>query len=189
MPAADSLAALMKKWPLNSITLFATTHSKLRKVVDGTGTQVVTCMINKWTAKINEKEIYNEKCPPRVREEKKKRKKKEDGCISHHPWKLLPLSTKELRRRRISPWTKPEDKLLSFLYAFDHSISLWSCPAIVALTKVQFLSPFSLPNLLYRARWAHLPNSKEPPKSGPYIYIYIYILFFLFQHNSFKIMI
>ena len=42
-------------------------------------------MINKWTAKINEKEIYNEKCPPRVREEKKKRKKKEDGCISHHP--------------------------------------------------------------------------------------------------------
>ena len=140
----------MKKWPLNSITLFATTHSKLRKAADGTGTQVVTCMINKWTTKINEKEIYNGKCPPRVKEEKKKRKKKEDGCNSHHPWKLLLLSTKEPRRRRISPWKKPEDKLLPFLHEFDHSISLQSCPAVVAFTKAQFLSPFSLPNLLYR---------------------------------------
>ena len=57
----------------------------MRKAADGTGTQVVTCMINKWTTKINEKEIYNGKCPPRVKEEKKKRKKKEDGCNSHHP--------------------------------------------------------------------------------------------------------
>ena len=76
MPAADSLAALMKKRPLNSITLFAATHSKLRKVVNGTGTQVTTCMINKWTAKINEKEIYNGRCPPRVGGRKKERKKK-----------------------------------------------------------------------------------------------------------------
>ena len=53
MPAADSLAALMKKWPLNSVTLFTATHSKLRKASDGTGTQVATCIINKWTAKIN----------------------------------------------------------------------------------------------------------------------------------------
>ena len=51
--------------------MFAVTHSKLRKASDGTGTQVVTCMINNWTAKINEKEIYNGKCPLRVGEEKK----------------------------------------------------------------------------------------------------------------------
>ena len=70
MPATDSLAALMKKRPLNSITLFAATHSKLRKVANGTGTQVATCMINKWTAKINEKEIYNGRCPSRVGEKK-----------------------------------------------------------------------------------------------------------------------
>ena len=56
---------------MNSITLFVVTHSKLRKASDGTGTQVVTCMINNWTTKINEKEIYNEKCPLRVGEEKK----------------------------------------------------------------------------------------------------------------------
>ena len=59
MPAADNLATLMKKLPLNSIILFATTYSKLRKAMDGTDTQVATCMINKWTAKINEKGIYN----------------------------------------------------------------------------------------------------------------------------------
>ena len=106
----------------------------------------------------------------REREKKRKRKKKEDGCSSYHPWKFSLLSTKEPRRRRISPRTKPEDKLLPFLHTIDHPISLWSCPAVGALTKTQFLSPFSLPNLLYRARWvwAHLPNSKEPSKSGSY---------------------
>ena len=160
----------MKKWPLNSIILFATTHSKLRKAVDGTDTQVATCMINKWTAKINENEIYNRKCPPRRKGEKNKRKKKEDGCSSHHPWKLSSLSTKEPRRRRISPRALPEDKLLPFFHVSDHSIFLWLCPAVEALTKAQFLSLFSLPNLLYRACWvwAHSPNSKKPPKSEPY---------------------
>ena len=86
MPAADSLATLMKKLPLNSTTLFAATHSKLRRAADGTGTPVATCMINKWTAKINEKELYNEKCPPRRGErEKSKRREKEEGCSSYHP--------------------------------------------------------------------------------------------------------
>ena len=61
MPIADSLATLMKKLSLNSTTLFAATHSKLRKAVDGIDTPVATCVINKWTAKINEKEIYNRK--------------------------------------------------------------------------------------------------------------------------------
>ena len=55
---------------MNSITLFAATHSKLRKAVDGTGTQVATCMINKWTTKINEKEIYNTRGPPRMGKKK-----------------------------------------------------------------------------------------------------------------------
>ena len=40
---------------MNNITLVATTHSK----VDETSTQVATCMINKWMAKINGKEVYN----------------------------------------------------------------------------------------------------------------------------------
>ena len=53
MPAAGSLATLMKEWPLNSVTLSTVTHSKLRKVLDGIGTQVATCMINRWTVKMN----------------------------------------------------------------------------------------------------------------------------------------
>ena len=119
----------MRKWPLNSITLFSTTHSKLRMAVDGTGTQVTTCMINKWTAKINEKEIYNTRGLPRMGQEKKEeeRDRKEEGRSSYHPRKLLQLSTKEPRRRRINPRTKPEDKLPPFPYTFDHSISVWSC--------------------------------------------------------------
>ena len=64
--------------------MFAATHSKLRKATDGTGTQVATCMINKWTAQINEKEIYNEKCPPKARRQKKKEKK--EG----RRWQFLP---------------------------------------------------------------------------------------------------
>ena len=55
--------------------MFAVTHSKLRKVADRTSTQVATCMINKWMVKINEKEIYNRKCPPKGGEEERKRKK------------------------------------------------------------------------------------------------------------------
>ena len=86
----------MKKWPLNSTTLFAATHSKLRKTADGTGTPVATCMIDKWTAKINEKEIYiMENALLEWEGGKSKRRKKEEGCSSYHPWKLSPLSTKE----------------------------------------------------------------------------------------------
>ena len=122
------------------------------------------------------------------RERKRKRRKKEDGCSSYHPWKLSPLSTKEPRRRRISLQTKPEDKLLPFLHTFDHPISLWSCPAVGALTKTLFLSPFSLPNLLYRPRWvwAHFPNSKEPPKSGLYSY---YLSFFICLFKELRIIL
>ena len=88
MPAADSLAALMRKWPLNNITLFAATHSKLRKAADGTGTQVATCMINKWMAKINGEEIYNTRDPSRIEKEKEEKDKKKDGRSSYHPQKL-----------------------------------------------------------------------------------------------------
>ena len=49
---------------MNSITLVASTHRKLEKVAGGTSTQVATCMINKWRAKINGKEVYNVRNPP-----------------------------------------------------------------------------------------------------------------------------
>ena len=49
---------------MNSTTLVAATHRKLEKAANETSTQVVTCMINKWRAKINEKEVYNVRNPP-----------------------------------------------------------------------------------------------------------------------------
>ena len=58
MLAAGSLATLVKEWPLNSVTLSTATHSKLREALDGTDTQVATCMINRWTAKMKGVERY-----------------------------------------------------------------------------------------------------------------------------------
>ena len=43
---------------MNSVTLSTTTHSKLREALDGTDTQVATCMINRWTAKMKGAEGY-----------------------------------------------------------------------------------------------------------------------------------
>ena len=52
MPTAGNLAALMKEGPLNSVMLSIATHSKLREALDETDTQVTTCAIDKWTAKM-----------------------------------------------------------------------------------------------------------------------------------------
>ena len=38
--------------------LTTTTHSKLREALDGTGTQVTTCAIDRWTAKMKKIEGY-----------------------------------------------------------------------------------------------------------------------------------
>ena len=154
MPAADILAALMKKWPLNSTTLFAATHSKLRRMADGTGIPIVTCMINKWMTKINGKEIYNWKCPP---EREREVERKENDCSSYHPESFRRSALKnEEEESFLGP--SPRIYLYPSFRQFDHPISWWSCPSVGAFTKAQFLSPFFLPNLLYRARWvwAHL---------------------------------
>ena len=88
MPTVDDLAALMRKWPLNSITLVVATHNKLKKTADRTSIQVATCMINKWKAKINGKEVYNVRNPPGMGDKKKNRLKK-DSCCFYHLGKIL----------------------------------------------------------------------------------------------------
>ena len=88
MPTADDLAALMRKLPLNSITLVTATHNKLKKTANRTSTQVATCMINKWIAKINGKEVYNVRNPPGM-EDKKKNRLKKDSCCFYYPGKIL----------------------------------------------------------------------------------------------------
>ena len=54
--------------------MFAATHSKVKKATNGTGTQVATCMINKWMAKINGNKVYNIRGPPRIGLKKRRRK-------------------------------------------------------------------------------------------------------------------
>ena len=53
MHPTNVLAALMRKGPLNSVALVTATHRGFGKVVDGTSTRVMTCIINRWRAKIN----------------------------------------------------------------------------------------------------------------------------------------
>ena len=62
-----------------STTLVVATHRGFGKVADGTSTRVMTCMINRWRVKINWKEIYNVRDPPRMRDRGKGEKKGEDS--------------------------------------------------------------------------------------------------------------
>ena len=56
---ANFLTAFIWRRPLNSVVLVVSTHKVLVKVSDGTSTQVVAWTIDKWRAKIIQREIYN----------------------------------------------------------------------------------------------------------------------------------
>ena len=43
------------------MTSIITTNRKQGRTADGTGTEVGTCLINKWRAKINQEGLYNVK--------------------------------------------------------------------------------------------------------------------------------
>ena len=62
--AATFLIAFMWKRPLNNATLANTTHRKPKRVSDGTGTQVMTQMMNKYMVKMIQMELYNVRDPP-----------------------------------------------------------------------------------------------------------------------------
>ena len=161
----------MKKWPLNSITLFATTHSKLRKAGDGTGTQVATYMINKWTAKINEKEIYNEKCPPKARRQKKKEKK--EG----RQWQFLPppkaFATKHQRTNEKK--SQSSDQTWGYTFTLPSDDSIIPSPYDQVRLLELSLNPSSWAHFLYQTycigpigfRFICVYN-EGPPKSRPY---------------------
>ena len=61
--AANSLAAFMWRKPLNSAVLVAPTHRGPVRMSDGTSTQAVAWTIDKWRAKIIQREIYNIRYP------------------------------------------------------------------------------------------------------------------------------
>ena len=150
MLTANNLAALIRKWPLNSITLVVATHRKLEKAADGTSTQVVICMINKWRAKINGKEVYNVRNPPGMGDRKIDRGKTVVVCIILESFCHQVLENQEEEpilgsSPRINFHTSPHVLVIQTY--------LQPCPVVVILTKAQFLNPFST-NLLYWASWA-----------------------------------
>ena len=141
MPTSDNLAALMRKWPLNSITLVTATHSKLKKAVDGTSTQVATYMINKWRAKINGKEVYNVRDPPGMGDRKIDCRK--TVAVFTTLKSFCNQSPKNQEGESVLG-SSPRINYHSSPHVFDHSIYLRSCPVVATLTKAQFLSPFSI---------------------------------------------
>ena len=160
MPATDSLVALMRKWPLNSITLFVTTHSRLRRAADGTGTQVATCMINKWMAKINEEEIYNIRGPPRMKDKKKEIEERrllflplwKASVTKHQRTKKKNQSLDQARGQTITP--PPTCLIITSIYDYVRLLKLSLKPNSWA---------HSLPDLLYWARgiWAYSHNNRS----------------------------
>ena len=62
--AATFLTAFTWRRPLNSVVLATTTHIKLKRVSDGTGTQVRAWLINKCRIKMIQRELYNVRDPP-----------------------------------------------------------------------------------------------------------------------------
>ena len=60
----------MWRKPLNSVILTTATHKKIKKVPDGTSTQVIAQMINKCMIKMVQEELYNVKDLARMVDEK-----------------------------------------------------------------------------------------------------------------------
>ena len=78
--------------------MVAATHSKLKKAADETSTKVATCMINKWRAKINGKEVYNVRDPPGIVEEKK-REIEGRRLLFLPPWKASAMKHRRTKKK------------------------------------------------------------------------------------------
>ena len=62
--AATFLAAFILRRPLNSAALATTTHRKPESVFDETSIQVRAQMVNKYSIKMTQNELYNVRDPP-----------------------------------------------------------------------------------------------------------------------------
>ena len=128
-------------------------------------------MINKWTTKINEKKIYNEKCPPKGREEERKRKK--GGRRLQFLPPLKAFAAKHQRTEEKKNQFSNKARGYTFTLPLDDSI-IPSPYDYVRLLELS-LKPISRAHFLYQIHCIRpvgfgliCANSKEPPKSGPY---------------------
>ena len=142
MPAARSLAALMKEWPLNSVILSTATHSKLREALDGTDTQVATYMINRWAAKMKGAEGYI------TREISRRR----GIAVQKTPESSSRVVSEEEKKNSSSDEARGQTFTLPLPLWWSCSLTIlpdcWWSPR-----KGPVLEPVSLPNSLYWAYW------------------------------------
>ena len=160
MPAVGSLAALMKEWPLNSVILSTTTHSKLREALDGTDTQVATCTIDKWTTKMKGAEEYITKEISRRRRMTIQKTSKSSSCVVLEEEKENSSSNEAREQTFTLPlcyWRSCSPTILP---------DCWPSPC-----KGPVLESASLPNSLYWACWVRVRSHlqwRTRPKLGPY---------------------
>ena len=141
------------------------THSKLRESLDGTDTQVATCAIDRWTAKMKRTEGYI------TREISRRR----GGQFGRHQEVLLVEYQKRGRKKIILDRGPRMSFDLSPNHAVDDPVPQRSCPTVESiLTKAQFSSP-----LLYQIHciwpvgfeFAHIYSERSPPNRDPTIII------------------
>ena len=118
----------------------AVTHSKLRKVLDGTGTQVATCIINRWTVKMNGREGYitTEISQERGTEERRRKRRKT----------IAVLRTPESSRREASENQEEEEFILGLslrinFYPFSTHSTISLPYSLIRLLKKPSLRPSS----------------------------------------------
>ena len=143
--------------------LTTTTHSKLREALDGTNTQVTTCAIDRWTAKMKRTEGY-------ITREISRRGGRFGGRQE-----VLLVECQERRRRNHSRPGPRTSFDLSPRHVVDDPVTQQSRSTVESvLTKAQFSSP-----LLYQIHcigpvgfgFAHIYSERSPPKRDPTIII------------------
>ena len=132
----------MKEWPPNSVTLSTATHSKLREALDGTDTQVATCTINRWTAKMKGAEEYITREISRRGGIAIQKTPESSSCVVSEEEKKN-SSSDEARGQTFTPplrlWRSCSLTIMP---------NRWRSPC-----KGPVLEPASLPNSLYWACW------------------------------------
>ena len=83
--AANFLTAFMRRRFLNNAALATTTNRRSERVSDGTGTRVVTQIINRRRIKIIQRDLYNVRGPPLIGDQKNREKNhcSNQNCISN----------------------------------------------------------------------------------------------------------
>ena len=154
----------MREWPLNSVMLTTTTHSKLREALDVIDTQVATCAIDRWTAKMKRTEWYITRDFSRRGERQLGRRKE-----------VLLVEYQKRREEEIILGRGPRTSFdLPPNHAVDDPVPRRSRSTIEGvLTKAQFSSP-----LLYQIhcigpigfRFAHIYSERSPPNRDLTVY-------------------